>query len=352
MSDVILDEWGWRDAPALTTDPRRAAGAYFESETHLYKYDFPKGEDLRFYLSYHAMLTVAGRLLGTMTPYQDPEDDRTEFDRWFATFDLAREDRMWVSDARRTVPQDLGHSSRSGRDGWLWEITSGDFVRAFLEEDAWITVGQSAHRTDYRTSDNVFVTSALVDRETGPALVRALQTAPSFNNHRIPLAGDNDFTLNVGMFRLQGWLDHPYSEGGSDRRDEFSTDVRYPTPRPTEWVCKVLGLTPTSNGLNWVQGGSEAPVAVSEAWSLKENGREPRGPDGARLRVTPALLEDLAVKTDRAVILEVRFDRNDESTRNFPRSDDSLGYIDDYVKFFLFTPNNGWRDYRGDPVAR
>ncbi len=352
VSDVILDEWEWRGSPALATDPRRAAGAYSEGETYFYKYDFPQGEDLHFYLSYHAMLTVAGRLLSSRTPYQDPEDDRTEFDRWFATFDLAREDRRWLSDARRTVPQNLGHSSRSGRDGWLWDITSGDFVRAFLGKDEWVTVQQSAHRTDYGTSDNVFVRSALVDCETGPALVRALQAAPSFRSHRIPLADDDDFTFNVANFRLLGWLDHPYSKDGSDSRDDFASDVRYPTPRPAEWVQKLLGLASTADGLNWVQNGNLDAVAVSEAWSLKDGGREPRGPDGARLRVTSTFLADLAVKTDSAVILEVRFDRNDESTRRYAYSDDSLRYLDDYVKFFLFTPNNGWRDYRGDPATR
>lgn len=351
-SDLILEEWEWRDSPLLTLDPRRAADAYMEGETYFYKYDFPEAEDLDFYLSYHAMLTVAGRLLRSKTPYQEPEDDRTEFDRWFSTFDLSREDRLWLSDARRAVPRDLGHSSRSGRDGWLWEVTTGDFVRAFLGADGWITVRQSAHRTDYGSSDNIFVTSALVSRETGPALVRALQTSPSFNNFRIPLAGDDDFTFDFGTFRLRGWLDDPDSESGSDRRDRFAFDVRYPTPRPSDWVRKLLNLSSTTNGLDWLQLGKPEAVAVSAAWSQKDGSRERRGPDGARLRVTPRLLEDLAAATDSAVILAVRFDRNDESTRRYSGSDDSLGYLDDYVKFFLFTPNEGWRDYRGDPIAR
>jgi hypothetical protein len=352
VSDVILDEWGWRGSPGLTTDPRRAAGAYLEGETYFYKYDFPKAEDLDFYLSYHAMLTVAGRLLRCKRPYQEPEDDRTEFDRWYSTFDLSREDRLWLADARRTVPQDLGHSSRPGRDGWLWDVTPGDFVRAFLGTDGWITVGQSAHRTDYGTSDNVIITSALVDPETGPALVRTLQSAPSFNQVHIPLDGDENFTIDSGIFRLRGWIEHPDSEGGLDRRDEFAADIRYPTPRPAKWVQDRLGLSPTPNGLDWLQVGKPELVAASEAWSEKVSGREPRGPDGARLRVRRTLVEDLATATDNAVIIEVRFDRNDESTRRYARSDDSLGYLDDYVKFFLFTPNEGWSDYRGDLIVR
>jgi hypothetical protein len=351
-SDVILEEWEWRDSPLLTIDPRRAAEAYLEGETYFYKYDFPEAENLDFYLSYHAMLTVAGRLLRSKTPYQEPDDNHTEFDRWFSTFDLTREDRLWLSDARRAVPQDLGHASRSGHDGWLWEVTTSDFVRAFLGPDGWITVRQSAHQTDYRTSDNIFVTSALVSRQTGPALVRALQTSPSFNNFRIPLAGDDDFTFDSGTFRLRGWLDDPDSESGSDRRDPFALDVRYPTPRPSNWVQKLLNLSSTTNGLDWLQIGKPEAVAVSAAWSQKDRSRERQGPDGARLRVTPTLLEDLAAATDSAVILAVRFDRNDESTRRYSGSDDSLGYLDDYVKFFLFTPNEGWRDYRGDPIAR
>jgi hypothetical protein len=213
-------------------------------------------------------------------------------------------------------------------------------------------VGQSAHRTDYGTSDNVIITSALVDPETGPALVRTLQSAPSFNQVHIPLDGDENFTIDSGIFRLRGWIEHPDSEGGLDRRDEFAADIRYPTPRPAKWVQDRLGLSPTPNGLDWLQVGKPELVAASEAWSEKVSGREPRGPDGARLRVRRTLVEDLATATDNAVIIEVRFDRNDESTRRYARSDDSLGYLDDYVKFFLFTPNEGWSDYRGDLIVR
>jgi hypothetical protein len=349
MSDLILDEWGYRGSPELAADPRREAGAYDSEETYFYKYEFPKAEDLEYYLSYQALLTVAGRLLRTTTRYRDPDDGNDAFDEWFAQFDLGREDRCWIADARRPVPAGQEGRRHGYRDDWLWTVTAKDFVPEFLNEDGWVTVRSAAQHSEYRSSDNTFVTSSLVSPDTAMALMRALQSAPSFNNHRLPLTVDDDFTFDTGSFQLRGWLDTPHLETGADRRDDFARDVQFPTPRPSRWVLDALELAATDNGMSW-SGSDGVLAATAESWSLKDGGREPSGPHGTRLRVSPQLLASLATHSGMAVIVEVRIDRYDGSTRR-NSNHDSLGYLDDYVKFFLFTPDAGWRDSRGRPVA-
>ncbi|MWV57423.1 hypothetical protein [Rathayibacter sp. VKM Ac-2754] len=348
MSGLILDEWGYRGSLELA-DPRREAGAYESEETYFYKHDVPKAEDLAYYLSYHAMLTVAGRLLRTTTRFRDPDDGTDAFDEWFTQFDLGREDRRWIADARRPVPPGHERRQQSYGDEWLWKVTATDFIPEFLNADGWVTVRSAAHQSGYGTSDNTYVTSSLVAPDTSMALMRALQAAPSFNNHRLPLADDDDFTFDNGSFQLRGWIDSPYRESGVDRRDDFARDVRFPTPRPSGWVLEALELSSSEDGMSWSK--SDGVLAgTAESWSLKDSGREPSGPDGTRLRVSPALLANLATHTGMAVIVEVRIDRSDESTRS-NSNHDSLGYLDDYVKFFLFTPDAGWRDARGHPVT-
>jgi hypothetical protein len=350
MSGLILDEWNYRDSPLLEKDPRRTAGAYEQEETYFYKSDFPKSDDLDYYLSYHALLTIAGRLTRTKVGYRDPEEGTDAVDDWFHNFTLARPDRRWVADARRPIPEEHQDRPHDYRGDWVWRVSADDFPREFLSEDGWTAVRSSTYQSENRSWDNTFVSSALVASETAPALLRALQSAPSFRNHRLPLTGDRDFTFGTGPFQLRGWIDSPDARTGADTRDEFARDIHFPTARPSDWVCNLLNLTATSDGLNWARNGSV--VAQSEAWAQDGVGRDARGPNGSRLRITHSLLEDLSIRTGMAVLVEVRLDRFDERFRDKSKLDDSMGYIDDYVRFFLFTPDEGWRDARGAPVAR
>lgn len=349
MSDLILDEWGYRGSPELAADPRRDAGAYDSEETYFYKYDAPKAEDFKYYLSYHAMMTVAGRLLRTTTRFRDPDEGNDAFDEWFAQFDLGREDRRWIADIRRPVPDGQERRHHKPGEDWLWKVGANDFIPEFLDPDGWVTVRSAARQSEYRTWDNTFVTSSLVAEDTAMALLRALQAAPSFTNHRLPLADDEDFTFDNGSFQLHGWIVSPDHETGVDRRDDFARDVQYPTPRPSRSILDALGLSSSEDGMSWSTSDGVL-AAKAESWSLRDWGREPSGPHGTRLRVSPELLATVATHTGMAVIVEVRIDRYDESTRR-NSSHDSLGYLDDYVKFFLFTPRSGWRDARGRPFS-
>lgn len=352
MSEVILTDWGWRDSPHLSADPRREAGVFGPEDTYFHKSDFPKSEDLHYYLSYHAMLTVAGRLARERTPFQEPDENEASFEEWMRSFDLGRADRLWMADARRPLPIALGHRLPDTQAGWQWEVGWRDLVAAFLQGTGWVTVSQSARWDSYHSSERIVVDSALVDAKTAPALVRALQTAPSFFNHRLPDTDDEDYTFDVGDFRLSGWLDGPSSSRGIDSRDPFAREISYPTARPSPWIVERFGLGPRDSGLNW-SDSEQSIVARSEAWAWKEGERDPHGPDGSRLLISTEFVDRLVRETGKTLILEVRIDRNDESTRssNFRGPDGSLGYIDDYTAFFIYTADFGWCDYRGRPVA-
>jgi len=350
MSDLILDEWNLRNSPLIEADPRRTAGTYEQEETYFYKSDFPKSDDFDYYLSYHALLTVAGRLTRSNAGYRDPEEGTDAVDEWLQDFSLARSDRRWLADARRPVPKENQRRSHDYQGRWVWQVSADDFPREFLHVDGWITAQLSANQSEDRSWENISVSSALVATETAPALVRALQSAPSFRNHRLPRTGDQDFTFNTGPFQLCGWIDSPNSMIGADSRDEFARDVHFPTSRPSDWVRDLLDLTATADGLSWTRNG--AVVAESQAWAQDEIGRDARGPHGSRLRIAHSLLEDLSASTGMSVLVEVRLDRFDERLRSSSGVNDSMGYIDDYVRFFLFTPGEGWRDARGAPVVR
>ena len=353
-SEIVLTEWGWRHDPALAIDPRQAANVFGEQTTWPNHFSWPAADDLHFYLSYHALMTIAGRLESTATQWRDPDDPLPDFERWGQHFDLARDDGYWAADARRPVaPAGHGNSESST---WRSDVQAADFVRILLPAPGVVTVAQSAEDIQLGKHDRVSVHSWLVDRRTGPALVRAMQTGPSLGAGFImPGEEPDDPAVEVGQFRAYAWVGTDYGEGGQDRRDELATDLQCPLPTVDDRVRSRLGLQSDGVGTCWtIEGDPSAKLEVS-TWSGKQrSGRDPNGPSGYRAVATQRLV-DRAVETgDLALMVEVRIARHAYSSGSFGRDrdrDDDRGPADDYLRFFLYAPESGWRDYRGDPVA-
>ena len=78
---VIWDDWqletGYGDR-----DERNQRKIYRYPETGHSHGSYPRTDNLDFYLSYHAMMTVAGKLLATVPLHQDPDDPDDEFEYW------------------------------------------------------------------------------------------------------------------------------------------------------------------------------------------------------------------------------------------------------------------------------
>lgn len=356
ISDVILDEWGWRDSSELETDPRRLVVVYESGETHSHRGEWPKSDDLEFYLTYHAMMTAAGRLARREAPLQVRGHDRLAFVDWWCEFTPERRDGYWISDARRPTPEGLGHSASTNSADWRWNFTGSQFERAFLGDDGWITLQESAENVMYGGYETIAISSALVGLEAATALMAALQTAPTFLDRPLAFSGDadgEDGELKTGPYLLRGWISNETTRRpGADRRDPFAANVVYPTPGPASWITELLQLRVSPGGRDWSKLDAR-PVVSSEAWATKDGSRNPLGQAGTRLRVSPDFLADLAQKTGNGVVVEVRLDRRlDSSSYSYSDDDDDLRYLDGYVRYFLFTAGSGWQDYRGRVVSR
>jgi hypothetical protein len=78
VSDVITKEWRCSSKDGWIVDQRARLNIFREGETYDSHGSNPTTHDLHFYLSYHAMMVVAGRLLATVAVHRDrdyPEDD-------------------------------------------------------------------------------------------------------------------------------------------------------------------------------------------------------------------------------------------------------------------------------------
>lgn len=347
-SALILDEWGWRSDGERLEDPRRTAGVYESGETYGYKWETPKAEDLDYYLERHAALTIAGRLMRTVTPYRDPDTEQLDVLEWLADFDIARHDGRWITDQRSSVPGPLATVGPRGTN----QVHESEFLAALKPADGWVTVWQSASVTEYDRSLSINIASALVNPETAGALVRALQTADGYWSFRIPSADhdDEDFQFSSPPFQLQGWVSTPHSEGGIDRLDPLATELTPELPRPSADIAETLSITSEDGGLHW-DSEDGAAVFASETWAEISVGREPHGPSGSRLRITTEALDQMLGSLDVALIVEVRVRREDRHTRYAAVSDndDEGGGADHDNDFrvFSYQPGTGWTGLNG-----
>lgn len=357
-SKVILDEWGWRcrqeweSSKKYIEDPRRIASIYEDGETYAYKPDVPKAEDLSYYLERHAALTVAGRLMKTASPYQDPDSEQPEILYWLSQFDIARKDGRWITDQRNLVPNSLANTKSSG-DGSTKE---SEFIDALHPADNWLTVWQSAHATDSGDrSLSVDVRSALVNAETAPALVRALQSTDTYWNFRIPSADtqDEEFQFLSSPFLLKGWISEPYSDSGVDRLDSFAKELPPELPRPSTDVINTLGMKSSDGGMHWIND-TEDILLASDAWSSIIDSHPPVGPEGRRLRITTETLDRLLNSLDLALIVEVRIHRKEYNFAGSSGSnseEESENYGRNF-RIFSYRPESGWSDIRGNISVR
>lgn len=357
-SRVILDEWGWRDrqewkfSNRYIEDPRRTASIYGDGETYAHKWNVPKAEDLSYYLERHAALTVAGRLIKTATPYQESESEQPEILCWLSQFDIARKDGRWITDQRNLVPGSLAHPNSSG-DG---AIADSDFIDALCPADNWLTVWQSAHTTDSgNRSLSVDIRSALVNSDTAPALIRALQSADSYWDFRIPSADtqDEEFQFLSYPFLLQGWISEPYSDNGVDRLDSFAKELPLELPRPSTAVINTLDIRSDDGGIHWINDVEDILLA-SDAWASIADSRHSFGPAGNRLRITPEALDQLLNSLDLALIVEVKIHRNEYNFTggSGPNSDEESKNYGSNFRIFSYRPEAGWNDIRGNFSVR
>ena len=348
-SALILDEWGWRGNGKDIEDPRRTAAVYEDGETYGYKWEVPKAENLDYYLERHAALTIAGRLMRTVVPYRDPDSGQPDVLGWLADFDLARQDGRWITDQRSMVPGSLAAVGSVGNN----QVDGSEFLAELKPADGWVTAWQSASVTAYGQSLSVDIASALVDLGASGALVRALQTGDGYWSFRIPSADsdDEDFQFFSPPFQLRGWVSTPNTEGGIDRLDSLAVELTPDLPRPSLEIAEILRITSGDGGVRWKSEDGDV-VLASETWAEIRAGRDPHGPSGHRLRITTEALDEMLVRLDSALVVEVRVRREDRLARygdvSHNKTDEGGDHDrDNDFRVFSYQPGAGWSDCNG-----
>lgn len=339
-SDVADAEWDFSSSAGVDEDERRNLGLYRDDSTWAHGSEWPKEDDLGRYLGFHALMTVAGRLIRQQPVYSEDPGEENSFVRWLQGFRPSRGDGRWLADRRDAAPAPVlplpPEARGAGRDEWELSLTADSFESCLLAEADWVTVWEDSTERYYDQSQDTRVCSALVDAAHSRALAAALQTAGSYDDFRLPDTGDGDFTVDESGYRLSGWITTRYPREGIDTYDPLAARIAFPPPRPSQEVTTLLGLSSDEDMREWRSG--HTAVMRSTLWDDSDNRGEhsPGGPRGTRLEIRRDALCELLRLTGSHLILTVMIDRSYLQRRHTRDGDDSerFPYLEKSYKVF------------------
>lgn len=339
---VICDDWHLPENGYWDRDARSRRGYFRDSESSHSHGSYPRADDLNFYLSYHAMMVVAGKLLTTVPHHQDPDDSDAEFNYWLNRHLLSRMDGCWLADRRDPAPLEWSSwKDENNEDIWRWSVCKNDFERVLgLEEDRLVLWGRWTSVSG-RREENVHIGSALVTSDRSAALLRALQTTTNPHDYRIPDAGD-ELEIDKSGFQLKGWVEDRDRESKLDEFDPWAGDIRYPPLKPAKFICELLRLESDREFRAWnlQTEGAHKAVLWSQVWGDYHTKDDDSGTEsGRRLIATSSFIKEVLAKLNMDLIIEVEIDRDMRRYRYESYRDDGLGYMPPYSRIFILKAN-------------
>ena len=339
--DVVRKIWGTALTGSWKDDVRATRKIFRERETWHSHSSYPRTDDLNFYVSYHAMMVTAGKLLATSPVYREPGASETAFEDWLDDHLLTRFDGYWLADRRDCEPMGLTPwIGEPQTKAWRWEISRSDFEHHLgMHGDRiavfgdWTTVAGSRE-------ENVHITSALATTQRAEALLRATQTSEDSHNFALPLANSEE-EIDVLGFQLRGWLTFNSEGRKLDDLDPWAGSIRLPGPAPSSPIMLDFKLIASAENRSWAKENNETNVLWSQVWGNNRVRDDDEGDpaSGVRLQISRTFLSELLQKEAMTLIVKVAIDRRVRRSRYDSDEGDSYDYVPPYFRIFLLKPD-------------
>ena len=335
---VICDDWQSSENGHWSRDERNQRGIFRGDETGHSHGSYPRIDDLNFYLSYHAMMTVAGKLLATIPLHQDPDYSEGEFESWLSQHLLSRQDGYWLADRRDPVPLEWpSWKDEKQEDDWRWSVCRSDFDRLLSPGEDRLNLWGRWNTVFGQREEKVHISSALVSPDRSKSLLRALQTAADPYSYRIPDAGD-DMEIDESGFQLKGWVENVSSENALDEFDPWAGTIQYPPLKPAKFVRDLLHLEGDRECRIWqIRTKSVSKEVVwSQVWgSYRRQDNESEGEGGQRLQASKTFVSEFLGKMNMDLIVEVEVKRSIRRNHYERGQDEDIGYVPPYFRIFV-----------------
>jgi hypothetical protein len=351
--EILLKEWRIKIDSEYIDDPRKNLWRSHDHgrETWHDHGGYPRTDNYDFYLSYHATLAVAAKLLKEIPVVSSYDWDEDEWSDWLRRHCLTRNDGRWLADQRDPAPlQRRGWLEEKASDHWRWEIKPDDFLEGLLLErdgETWLAVAGSWDDNDRERNEKFYITSALVSPETASSLLNALTTCINPHDYKLPNYQEDDMEFKTMPFKLHGWIYSDPQEKRLDEFDPYSGDISYPPYQIGKSFVEQFGLTSDVDQREWYLTDTTKASLVCELWSEKTSGYKDDLPRcGNRMITSLAFLTKLCADLQRDLIIEVQIKRNYLRKSYNSRNDDGIEYPSPYCKIYILSANGTLRDAR------
>jgi hypothetical protein len=340
--EVIRSGLGFKGGSRWDEDERARRGYFRDGESYGHQSSYPKIDRHHFYLCYHAMMFVAGKLLATLPILRSRYSSDDEFKEWLRRHSITRPDGYWLADRRDPTPLERQKwKSEKENDDWRWSLQKGDFDSSLHPIEGrfnlwgdWVNVGG-------RREEHLHVTSALVGRERAEALLRALQTTKNPHDYRIPSAGD-ELEIDDDPFLLKGWVESDHRDRELDGFDPWAGQISFPAPRPADHIAQGLHLTSDIHQRRWL-GGSPGSYVDASVWGHFTERRDEENPErGSRLQGTKEFVIELLAKTGMSLIVKVEIRRTRTYRQYDSESNNGFEYLLSSARLFLIGPEGSY----------
>lgn len=310
---------------------------------------YPKTDDYQFYLSYHAMLAVATKLLQSMPVVHKNDWYENAWQEWLQRHLLSRSDNRWLADRRDPAPLLRRAWLKNDKsDSWRWDIVADDFFEGLLLErdgKTWLNISGSWSDNDSDRIEQFYIASAYVHPEASTALLNALTTCSNPRDYKIPDYHEEGTEFDEPPFQLQGWIYSKSQDKGLDEYDPFAGDINYPPYQPGESIVDQFGLWTDFEQRNWYSPNIENPVMVSELWGDRPpNGRDSPVRHGNRISASLDFLTNACTRLGQDLIIKVQIERRYAYNSYRAKTDDQIEYPPPYSKVYLLSADGKLRD--------
>ncbi len=352
--DVVLGDWNISFEKKYIDDPRKGLWSNRRNKKTWHSHsEYPEIDNYQFYISYHAMLTVASKLLATMPVVQHSDIEEDSWSDWLERHLLCGTRSYLIADLRDPFPlAERSWVPENKSENWQWEITSSDFLEilyAKSESSTWINVGADWNEYVDGYNEAISISSILIPKYLGDSFLR---TITDFDNHMheayLPNFCDSNVRINAENHKFKGkeWLTRKGHVYGLDESDPYAGGIDPCMFIPEEIIVKGFSLRSCKYGKNWFVGVSSLASIVNESWSDEK----PLDPDvyyrtGIRAKASMAFLVKMCRELDIEIAIQVNIKRSLVGRYN-NKSDDNYGYIPRYSKTFLLSGDGRIRDTR------
>lgn len=329
---VLNNEMGFKKEKNRIEDQRYKINIYDWNNTRHSHGSSPSVEDLNFYLSYHAMMITADKLLQSR-PLVESQYLTRDYTEWVKEHALSGFDQYWLSDFRDPIPKlttEWGGSYKHSQFNWTYSCSSIDYTDAinlhggefFLWGD-WTEVNEN--------SKDIRVRSSLVNSKTSEALWRALRASEASYEYSLPNAGSESFELDEDPFKLKGWIiEEDYYGSSAFENDPWSASLNYLGIRPANEIISLMDLSSDALKKCWFY--KEELVVKLDIWGEykhEDNYKYTEYSNGYRLEVNKKFILKLLQKIGMDMIISVDINRR-HAYGSYAYKQDKEG-LDEYI---------------------